>query len=608
MADPMTENPLIGEARALAAGEIALPELFALGGRILKATPPEGVPVQRVAVLGALTTDLLARAVAVGVAQEGVFPVLYQAPFGAYVQEVLDPASGLQRFRPDLVLLAPDARELVDALPLDADAEAVQAAIARKVALFEQLWAALAALPDCRVLQHGLVPPAPRYTGMAERLAPASPANQVRALNDALFAAGRGRVHFVDLDRLAAELGLARWANERMFHSAKLSFDPDCLPAWLPVFRAAWRNACARPKKVLVLDLDNTLWGGVIGDDGVEGIVLGPGSARGEAFHAWGGYVAALRARGVVLAVCSKNAPEIAASAFAHAHAALKREHFAAFECSWEDKARGLRRIAAELNLGIDSFVFADDNAAECELVRRELPDVSVVHLGTEPGLFIAKLEAGHWFDMDALTAADLGRAQSYEARRQAAEEAAQSADLGTYLAGLAMRGKLAEAAQAELARLAQMEQKTNQFNVTTRRYEQSALAALMARDDAVVLSFSLADKFADHGLVSSLVAVQEGEAMRIDSWLMSCRVFSRSAEQFMLRGLIAMARARGARTIIGEYRPTAKNGVVADLYERLGFAPAGEGLFRLDLTGFDPAVLETAIVAGAEEAQPVAA
>ena len=608
MSEAMAEPGLIAEARALDGGELGLPELFTLGGRILKAAPPEGAPVQRVAVLGALTTDLLARAVAVGVAQEGMFPALYQAPFGAYVQEVLDPASGLRRFRPDLVLLAPDARELVDALPLDAGPEAVAAGVARKVALFEQIWAALAALPGCRILQHALVPPAARYTGLAERLAPASPASQVRALNEALFAAGRGRVHFLDLDRLAAELGLRRWANERMYHAAKLAFDPDCLPDYLPLFRGAWRNACARPKKVLVLDLDNTLWGGVIGDDGVEGIVLGPGSPNGEAFHAWGGYVAGLRARGVVLAVCSKNDPEIAAQAFAHAHAALKREHFAAFECSWQDKARGLRRIAAELNLGIDSFVFADDNAAECELVRRELPEVAVVHVGTEPGLFIQKLEAGHWFDMDALTDADLGRAQSYAARRQAQEEAAQSADIGSYLSGLAMRGRLAPAAPAELPRLAQMEQKTNQFNLTTRRHEQAALADFMARDDAIVLAFSLADKFADHGLVSSLVAVQEGEALRIDSWLMSCRVFSRSAEQFMLRGLIGMARQRGLRSIVGEYRPTRKNEVVADLYERLGFVPSGDGLFRLDLAAADPARLETAIAAEAEPADAVAA
>ena len=595
------EPDLIGQARALDAGEAALPEIFTLGGRILKATPPAGVSIQRVAVLGALTTELLARAVACGIAQEGVFPVLYEAPFGAYVQEALDPGSGLHQFGAALVLLAPDSRELIEDLPLDADAAEVSAMMARRVALFERLWAALPR--DCRVLQHALVPPAARYAGPAERFAPGSPANQVRALNDALFAAGRGRVHFVDLDRLATEIGLQRWANERMFHAAKLAFDPDCLPAYLPAFRAAWRNACARPKKVLALDLDNTLWGGVIGDDGVAGIVLGPGTANGEAFEAWGRYIAGLRARGVVLAACSKNDPGIAAGAFAHAHAVLRLEDFAAFECSWSDKAGGLRRIAAALNLGLDSFVFADDNAAECELVRRELPEVAVVHLRTEPGLFAGRLEAGHWFDMAELTAADLGRAASYRARRAAAEEAAQSADLGTYLAGLAMQGALEAARPADLARLAQMEQKTNQFNLTTRRYDERAIAGFLARADAVVLSFRLADKFADHGLVASLIAVEEGDVLRIDSWLMSCRVFSRSAEQFMLRGLLAIAQARGIDAIRGEYRPTPKNAVVAGLYERLGFVPEADGCWRLALAACDRGRLETAIAGEPEMA-----
>ena len=237
----------------------------------------------------------------------------------------------------------------------------------------------------CKIIQHTLVPPAARYCGIAERLAPAAPANQVRRLNEKLLEAGRGRVHWVDMEALATEIGARDFGATRFWHAAKLDFDPRWLPDYLPPFRAAWRAANARAKKVLVLDLDNTLWGGVIGDDGADGIAIGPGSTAGETFAEWQTYVKALGERGVVLAVCSKNSPEIAATGFANPNSVLRRADFAAFECSWNDKAGGLRRIARDLNLGIDSFVFADDNPAECALVRQELPEVAVVHLGDDP-------------------------------------------------------------------------------------------------------------------------------------------------------------------------------------------------------------------------------
>ncbi len=563
--------------RRFAEKPASLAAIFQAGERLAAAAELAGsdlaraVPTQRVAVLGAATIDYLSRAIACAVAQEGVFPVVYQAPFGAYVQEALNPASGLHRFAPELAVVAPEARDLVENLPPSAPADAVARSVEGKVALFVGMWDALAAR-GCRIMQHLLVPPTELYRGVAERLSPDSALNQVRALNDALLRAGRGRVHWVDLERLSAEMGAGRWSGSRYWYSARLGFDQRRLPDYLPAFRGAWRAASARAKKALVLDLDNTLWGGVIGDDGVEGLLLGTGSPEGEAFADWQTYVKALAARGVVLAVCSKNAPDIAETGFAHPGAVLARADFAAFECSWNDKVGGLRRIATTLNLGLDSVVFADDNPAECALVRRALPEVAVVDLGADPAAFIGKLDHGHWFDLADLTAEDLARTNTYAARAQALAERSQATDLGGYLSGLDMVGRLYRPEEADIARVAQLEQKTNQFNVTTRRYEEDAIRGLLAREDAVVLAFRLSDKFGDHGLTSTLIAVQEGDALRIDSWLMSCRVFSRSAEEFILRGLLELARARGVNRLVGEYVPTAKNGVVADLYPRLGF------------------------------------
>ena len=556
-----------------------LPQLFQLGDRLAAATPPPDAATQRIAVVGGVTIDYLRRAIACAVAAEGVFPVTYQATFGSYVQDILDPASALHRFAPDLIVIAPSHRDLIAPLPIAATAAETDAALEPAVALFRKLWASLAAR-KIRIIQHLLVPPVARYRGPADRLAPAAPANQVRRLNDALLAAGRGLVHFLDMEQLATAIGSRRWSAERFHYSAKLDFDPRWLPDYLAPFRAAWRAANARAKKLLALDLDNTLWGGVIGDDGVEGIALGPASAAGEAFADWQRMLKGLAERGVVLAVCSKNAPEIAATGFTHPNSVLRREDFAAFECSWNDKAGGLRRIARALNLGLDSFVFADDNPVECALVRQELPEVAVVELGADPAQFVELFDAGCWFDLPAYTSDDLGRAAAYTARAAALAEQESATDIDAYLASLAMTGRLYRPEEADIARVAQLELKTNQFNLTTRRYAEAAIRDFMAREDALVLAFRLADRFGDHGLVSTLIAFHEGDALRIDSWLMSCRVFARSAEQYILRGVIAEALARGAARLVGEYQPTAKNDVVAGLYSKLGFTPSDDTFF----------------------------
>jgi FkbH-like protein len=561
----------------------SLPSIFQAGDRIFAAADdpsaiPDGTPVQRIAVLGAVTIDYLARAVACSVVQEGVFPVVYQAPFGAYVQEVLDPGSGLHRFAPEVAVIAPHGGDMIAALPIGASDAEVDGALASAAGLMRTIWERLAAA-GVKIIQHVLVAPPGRYRGVAERLAPASPANQIHRLNAMLMEAGRGLVTWVDMEALALEIGTRRFSPARFHYAARLDHDPKWLPDYMPLLRAAWRSANARAKKVLVLDLDNTLWGGVIGDDGVEGITVGSGSPAGEAFEDWQRYVKGLGERGVILAVCSKNDPAVAETGFGHPGSVLSRSYFSAFECSWNDKVGGLLRIARDLNVGIDSFVFCDDNPAECDLVRRELPEVAVVCLGADPAAFIDLFDAGHWLDADRYTQEDLGRSAAYTARAAALAEQAEAIDIGSYLAGLGMRGTLKRPGEADIGRVAQLELKTNQFNVTTRRYSEAAIRGFMEREDAIVLVFSLADRFGDHGLTSTLVAFHEGDTVRIDSWLMSCRIFSRSAEQFIMRGLIRIAAGLGAKQVLGEYVPTPKNDVVAGLYRGLGFS-AVEGSF----------------------------
>ena len=573
----------------LSAASLSAADVMACGDALAllaQQAAASGERVHRVALAGDVTTQLLERAIACAVALEGELPLMYAAPFGCAQQECLDPGSRLHAFEPDVVVLVPDSRHVMSLLPVDASQGEVLEAQQAQVRTFEAMWSALEAR-GCKLIQHLLVPPPLHWRGLADRKAATSAARRVQALNDALLEAGAARVTWLEADRLAADSGLVAWSSARFYHAGKLAFDPRFLPHYIPWVRGAWRSATGRAKKVLVVDLDDTLWGGTIGDDGLEGIVLGADhGASGEAFAAWQQYLSGLAQRGVVLAACSKNTPEVGATGFDHPASALRRSDFSAFVCNWHDKASGLRRIADELGVGLDAMVFVDENPAERALVRQLAPQVTVVEIDADPARFIERLEAGHWFDLQDYTDADFNRTGAYAARAQAEAGRVDAVDLDSYLASLEMSGRVLLAQAAHLPRLAQLEARTNQFNLTTRRHSQAQLAALLERDDALLLACFLKDRFGDHGLVSSLAAVREGELLRIDSWLMSCRVFSRTAEQFMLAHLCLLARERGLAALSGEYRATPRNAVVADLYLRLGFTAASSDgtLWRREL------------------------
>lgn len=541
---------------------------------------PSELPRRRVAIVGDLTMDFLASAIAAVVLRHRELPEIYIAPFGSFVAELLNPTSGLYQFKPQIVVLAPDFRNLILPDDVSLDPIGIRDALDAQVEQMTAHWRRLKALLGCQIIQHTLYAAPERLSGIAERCWVGSRDNQLRYLNDELINASADLVSFVEIDHLAAQVGSLAWAADRSYHKGRLPFDPRHLIAYLFYFEAAWRSANAKSKKALILDLDNTLWGGVIGDDGQEGIQLGVGAPHGEAFEEWQRYLKKLADRGVILGICSKNDPELALTGLRHPAAVLGPHNFTAIECSWDDKVQGLRRIAADLNLGIDSFVFVDDNPAECDLVRRELPEVGVVHIGDDPTQFIAKFEAGCWFTATRYTQEDRERGAQYSARREALGEKRDQVDLSSFLRGLQMKSEIAPFREADVERLAQMEAKTNQFNLTTRRYSAEQIRHFMERDDIVARSLRLTDKFGDHGLVSSLIAVVERDALRIDSWVTSCRVFSRGVERAMFNYLVDVALDLGLRELVGQYIPTTKNGVVASLYQSLGFE-------RVDREGF---------------------
>jgi FkbH-like protein len=345
------------------------------------------------------------------------------------------------------------------------------------------------------------------------------------------------------------------------------------------------------------VDLDNTLWGGVIGDDGLDGIVLGQGSALGEAFVAFQEYLHQLSRRGVILAVCSKNDEANALSPFEnHPEMVLKRSHFAAFVANWADKATNLRNIAQRLNIGLDSLVFVDDNPFERNLVRTELPVVAVPELPEDPAHYARCLADAGYFESARITAEDLARTEQYRANIERESLRSSVTDLSTYLESLKMEMQATPFDEIGLGRITQLINKTNQFNLTTRRYSEQEVAAIMSEPNTITLQVRLTDKLGDNGMISVVIAkpTEQEDELTIDTWLMSCRVLGRQVEHAVLNILADAAMRSGYRYLKGEFKPTAKNTLVKDHYEKLGFEPAGTGeagqtSWRLSLKKFSP-------------------
>lgn len=537
--------------------------------------PIPGLTPVRVAILGAYTTTSIVAAARCALLQAGFLATTYEAPFDAYRQEVLDPESQLWRFAPEAVLVAVGSCNLRWLPAADATGSAIESALERECTEQRRLWELLQARGVTRILQHDLEDRSERWLGPAERTLPGSASRLISEMNRRLREAAPPGVTWVEVDRLSAQVGRRNWFDPRLYHHGKLGFSPRHLAEYVQLLESAWRAATGTGKKCLVVDLDNTLWGGVIGDDGLDGIRLGPGDPEGEAFADFCHYLKGLLQRGVLLAVCSKNDPQIASQVFErHPGMPLELADFSSFRCSWSDKPSSLRQLARELNLGLDSLVYVDDNPAECDLVRRELPQVTVLALPQDPSQFRFSVDDRGLFAGAALTSEDLARARSYAARKEFELGRETATDLAGFLRELDMRGTFRQATPADLPRVAQLQGKTNQFNTTTRRYTQSQLDALLGTGDWRCFVVGLSDRHTDHGIVSTVLARTAGGDFFIDSWLMSCRVFSRTLEAFTLNALAGEAARLGLSRLVGEYVPTSANRVIEGLFRELGFRP----------------------------------
>jgi FkbH-like protein len=547
-------------------------------GRLGSKEAPGFVTI-RLAVLGSSTVDHLLPAIRVGGLRRRLLVDTYCGAYGQYRQELLDASSSLHQFAPQTLLFSLAVREAVSGVALAASVADVDAIVTKFVEDLRSLWRKARAAFNSTIIQQTFMDVTEPLFGNYDRFVPGVQSRVVARLNDRLCeAAARDGVLLLDVAHASQREGIDAWFDTSRWLQGKLEIAPQAAPKYGDLVARILAAQSGLSKKCLVLDLDNTLWGGVIGDDGLEGIVIGEGSAVGEAHLALQHYAKQLKERGIILAVCSKNDTRVAEAVFdEHPEMLLRRTDFAVFVANWNDKAENLKAIAARLNIGIESLVFVDDNPVERARIRQSLPMVAVPELPEDTAQYVRCLADAGYFEAVAFTSEDRHRAGQYaaNAEREALLESAQSMD--EFLRGLRMSVVFGPFTAVDYPRIVQLFNKTNQFNTTTRRYTSEEISQLTSLPSALTLQFRLLDRIGDNGLVSTMIlrpASDREGALDIENWVMSCRVFGRQLELEAMNIAVEAARRRGARSLIADYIPTPKNGVISGLYASLGFSP----------------------------------
>jgi FkbH-like protein len=537
---------------------------------------------QRIAVLASFTIYHTVRVMKLFLYRVGIAPTFYEGEYDSIASELLDKESGLFTFAPDVLLVLPYHTDLRGFPALFAAPEEVDAWVADRAAYYEQLWAAAASIPGCQVIQSLFVAPVERQLGNLESNYYFSRTTCLRLLNIELNRRRASHVLLLDTDYIAANFGKSAWFDPVAYFTSKQGFTLDAVGVFAHSVARVIAAHVGKMKKCLVLDLDNTLWGGVIGDDGLQGIDLNQHSAIGEAFLAFQRYIRQLKDRGVILAVCSKNEELIAKSPFLeHSGMLIRLDDIACFVANWDDKATNIRRIALQLNIGLDSMVFFDDNPAERALVRQFLPEVEVVEVPQDPAYYAVALESSCAFEWMQLSREDLFRSTTYVSDNQRAQLQQRFVNYDDYLMSLEMEAVVAEVGDMEQDRVVQLIAKSNQFNLRTKRHSDADIKEFRGRrEDSRVIYIALTDKFGAYGIILASVLRRSGAILFIDTLVMSCRVLKRGVEYVLFNAVLDVARQWGCEWLVGEFIPTKKNAMVSTLFLSLGFEPCSRDTY----------------------------
>ncbi len=550
---------------------------------------------KNIAVLGGSTTHDIIAALELFLLNQGIEPSFYESEYAQYYQDAMFGNPELDEFHPDIIFVHTSVRNINVGFPSMSDSrEQVVQLIDSQVKYFEGMWEKLRSKFNCPIIQNNFEMPFYRLLGNKDAQDYRGRTNFVTELNRRFYeyADEHNDFYIHDINYISAAYGLEQWSDPFYWYMYKYCL---CLPA-IPEFAFNLSNIIksifGKNKKALVLDLDNTLWSGVVGDDGVDGIDVGQETSVGQGFYEFQTYLKAHKQLGILLNVASKNDHENAIAGLNHPSGVLKPDDFTIIKANWDAKSENLKKIASELSLLPESLVFVDDNPAEREIVRAYVPGVAVPEVNKVEE-YIRNIDRGGYFEVTTFSADDASRVEMYRQNIMRAQAQESFTDYNEYLFSLEMHADIKDFEPLYLARITQLTNKSNQFNLTTKRFTESEMEAVAADDKYVRLYGRLVDKFGDNGIVSVVIGRQDLDVLHMELWLMSCRVLKRDMEQAMLDEVVRQAQKRGIREIRGYYYPTAKNKMVEKLYETFGFTllssdDAGNTVWSLMTEGYE--------------------
>lgn len=528
----------------------------------------------KIAILGGSTTAEIKNILELYLLDSGIEPIFYESDYNQYYLDIISEKKELIEFSPDVIYVHTTFINIEEFPDLNDSIETVETILNREYKRFENLWQKINTLFNCVIIQNNFELPSHRSLGNLDACLPQGKTNYIQRLNLLFSNASQetDNLYIQDINYLASNIGLDNWWDSTFYYSYKYALSFSAIPFLAHNFSKMVCAIYGLSKKVLVVDLDNTLWGGVVADDGLDSIKIGTDSPKGEMYLDIQKYILELKDRGVTLAICSKNDYDNASLGLGHKSNAIKESNFASIKANWEPKSQNIIDIENELNMGRDSFVFFDDNPAEREIVNQHLPEVEVPEIGNRPELFLKILDKNGFFEPISILEEDKVREQYYKDNKKREKAVLDYHDYGSYLESLAMQAEIKSFTEQYLNRISQLIGKTNQFNLTTERFNIQAVKNFSVNNKFIDLCGHLKDKFGDNGLVSTLVAETKSGDAHIILWLMSCRVLKRELELAMFDQLVEKCKKKNLKKILGKYIPSNKNAMVEKLYEELGF------------------------------------
>ena len=551
------------------------------------------IPV-KIAVLAGSTANAVCDQLELFLLNYGLEPSFYISEYGQYWQDAMFPPEELTQFQPDLIYIHTTNRNINRYPSVTDSRDEAKAAIDGEFMRYKQMWESLKEKFGCPIIQNNFEQPPFRLLGNSDC---SDVHGRVRTVNElnlrfADYAENEQKFYINDINYVSACYGLDSWADNLSWQMYKYAMALPAVPVLAANIAAIIKAIYGKNKKVIALDLDNTLWGGVVGDDGADNIKIGMDLPSGQVYSEFQEYVKLHKDLGVLLTVCSKNDYENAEAGLNHPDGTLKPDDFTVIKANWENKDRNILETANELNLLPESFVFADDNPAEREIVREQLKGTAVPEMNGAEN-YVRILDRNRYFEVVSLSDDDRKRTEMYKANAQRASLEKSFSDYGEYLDSLQMTAEIKSFAPPYLQRIAQLTNKSNQFNVTTRRYTDAEIEKLASDEKYITLYGRLSDKFGDNGVVSVVIGHKDNDTLHIDLWIMSCRVLKREMEFAMLDNVVSEAKKCGIAKIKGYYYPTAKNAMVKELFGAFGFTKVsdtdGNTVWELQINDFEP-------------------